>query len=355
MKAELARALATGVSVNGQHWRVTRAWPASLDDSAQGYVLELAGADGRVRGARLRGGLVELGSDGALPALDPLIAQGWSVVAHRLGKRAVLRRNGAGNFRKLATPKATKRAVARADAVERLLGAVPGVPRPPGRVGVDTTTGTIDLAPAPGIGLRTLLTDPATTKLRARAVGRRLGDVLASLATIEPASGDVRAARLPEHRLTDEVAVLERWIVSACSLAPLSADDTRRLWQQSDEVLGELARAGQRQKLVLSHRDLHDGQVLVAEDGTLTLLDWDTAAWAEPCLDPANLLAHFDLLAEQRPDAAELVAAAAGGLHESLAAAGHPAASDAARLELLRRASAVRIRAVHAFRSVPDQ
>ena len=50
----------------------------------------------------------------------------------------------------------------------------------------------------------------------------------------------------------------------------------------------------------LLHRDLHDKQVLIADGAHRPgLLDLDTAAWGEPALDVANLLAHLDLRVRQ--------------------------------------------------------
>lgn len=345
----LAGLLADGTWAHGQWWRVARAWPAVLDDPHQGYVLELAGEDGRVRGARLADGTVEFPQDEALPALAPLMREGWTVLAHRLGKRAVLRRDGAGAYRKLATKKATERAVARTDTVDHLLAALPTVPRPPDRVGVDIRSGILDLAPAPGVPVREVLTDPATEQGRARTIGRGIGEVVAAMGTLGPdAAGEMR---LPVHGPSDEVAVIKRWVTAACALAPLPPEVAARLRDDADAVIAALLSAPE-QPRVLAHRDLHDGQILVEEGGGITMLDWDTASWTDPCLDAANLLAHFDLLEVHRPDATQRVAAAADGLLEVLAAEGHPSARNPEQLGLWRRASAVRIAAVHAFRGV---
>ncbi|HHV21507.1 MAG TPA: phosphotransferase [Propionibacterium sp.] len=372
----LEEALAEGVRVAGQNWRVTRAWPAAFGDPAAGYVLELIAADGRVRGAYLRDGQVEAGPDAALPALERLLGEGWTVLGHRFGKRAVLRRDGAGVFRKLASPKATKRALARADTVDRLLAFAPGAPLPPDRVASDAATGVIDLAPAPGRSLRDVLTDDGTSRAEAGAIGHTLGELLARLGRVGRAGQreDAPGAPLPEHGPAEEAAVIERWVAAACAAAPLSPEASARLRVAADTVIAQLhsledqcsnrdrgpggrpfrAAGLVRQPLVLTHRDLHDGQILVAEDRALTVLDWDTAAWADPCLDVGNLLAHLELLSRQTPPATDRVAATITGVRASLTAAGHPAVTDPGRLALWRRAAAVRIRAVHAFRVVQN-
>lgn len=344
MRAALEKVLAVGVYADGQPWRATRAWPAALDDPGRGLALELIGADGQVRGAVLDRGGVGLAADAALPELEGLIGEGWTVLAHRWGKRAVLRRSGDGVFRKLATRKATKRAVARAGAVEDLLAELPGVPGPPRRVGVDVDAGVIDLAPAPGVSLRDVLVASGTTLETAEAAGFGVGSVVARLGAVVPRSGE-----LPEHTLADEAGIVERWVSAACALAPLSPAARRALRAEAETVSADL-RAAEPRTVGLVHRDLHDGQVLVAADGGLTVLDWDTAAWAEPWVDPANLLAHLDLLVAQQPTSAERVAAATAGFRAALAVGEHPAAADPDRLALWRRASAVRIAAVHAFR-----
>ncbi|WP_432523471.1 hypothetical protein [Kineococcus sp. SYSU DK006] len=112
--------------------------------------------------------------------------------------------------------------------------------------------------------------------------------------------------------------------------------------------------------VVLSHRDLREGQVLVhfPESGrsgggadsrppAVTFLDVDTAAHADPCLDAANLLAHLDLALVRGAAPAALRA----GLREGWAVCGHPLLdSQPQRLALWRTAARLRLVAVHAFR-----
>lgn len=92
---------------------------------------------------------------------------------------------------------------------------------------------------------------------------------------------------------------------------------------------------------VLAHRDLHDGQILTSGD-SLAVLDWDTAAWADPGLDTANLVAHLDRLARLHPERATPIAELVGSVETELVAGGHPAVShEAARMTtaLYRRAT----------------
>lgn len=67
-------------------------------------------------------------------------------------------------------------------------------------------------------------------------------------------------------------------------------DGTAELHELVASALHSLPPAAQ----VPTHRDLHDGQLLVADDRPV-LLDFDLFARADPGLDPANLTAHFQL------------------------------------------------------------
>ena len=74
--------------------------------------------------------------------------------------------------------------------------------------------------------------------------------------------------------------------------------------------------ASARTWLGLSHRDLHDKQLMYSADSdTPGLLDFDTAALAEPAWDVANLAVHLELRRDQRvlDDAAVRVAESAIG------------------------------------------
>lgn len=357
----LATALTEGVRQAGCSWQVRRAWPADLKDPGAGVVCELIGGDGGVVGGRLRSAPGTAGAptwevipeDPALPALSPLRADGWTVLAHRLGKRAVLRHDASPAFRKLATPKATRRAVTRLEAVNRQLtaarsGGDRGVPLAPEVIHADLAAGILDLAPAPGVSLRDLLTDPATRLEQAEVAGRLVGSGLVALARVEAEPGD----DLPGHTLADEAMVLTRWTAAATALAIVDENAARELRAESEAICRDLYAAGQgaAPPAVLTHRDVHDGQILVDGAATPVLLDWDTACWADPCVDPANLLAHLDLLRDHVPDATDRIAAATAGLWAGLLVGDHPALAQPLRLELLRRASAARIAAVHAFR-----
>ena len=98
-------------------------------------------------------------------------------------------------------------------------------------------------------------------------------------------------------------------------------------------------------RLVPTHRDLHDKQLLW--DGrTLGVLDLDTACLAPAALDPANLAVHADLRAAQglwTEDEAAVVVARAREVARR-------AGVDDAQWELARLATVARLVAVYAFR-----
>ena len=381
--------------------RVRRAWPANLGDPNDGLVLELQAPEdaandaggsatgvgatppgrvgatspgrvgatppGRVGATLTDRGLHLLAGDPKLPSLTARLAAGETVVSLRPGKRAVLR-TGDGRYVKLARRTATRRALDRLAAVDGLLEGVAGAPARPAILAGNVTTGMLELAPADGVTLADVLaaaSTPADVVTHARACA----DALVALASVRPGPDD--AAGIGTHSLADEATVLARWAVAALELAPLT--DVERTW-----LTGEAARVAQELRdaagasgtgdaaPVLAHRDLHDGQILCADMETdaetdhgpgggvrLTVLDWDTAAWAHPAADLANLLAHVDRLARLgrvRPPVAQ---GFNDHLLDALEAAGHPALTDpaAARLlDVLIEATALRLVAVHAFR-----
>jgi aminoglycoside phosphotransferase (APT) family kinase protein len=101
-------------------------------------------------------------------------------------------------------------------------------------------------------------------------------------------------ACLPLFRHRDEVEVLDRWAGRVLGLGlalPAGWIEQRgRLVERFDRLAGS--------RPVLCHRDLHDGQIVVA-GGRIALLDFDLLCIADSALDPANLLAHLELRALQ--------------------------------------------------------
>ncbi len=329
-----------------------RAWPADLKAPSRDLVLELA-VDDRVCAGRVVDGRLEvLDDDPDLPALAALAAEpGAVVVGHRAGRRAVVRRAD-GTFAKVARRSATRRALARLAAVDALLAAAPpAAPARPEVVTADPGGGVVVLAPAAGTPLDDLLARGSARECR--RAGVLLGRALAALALAARGAGS-EGEGWPVHSLEDEAVTTRRWTAAAVAADVLDPGEAERLVARQDRALAALA-ALPAAAPVPTHRDLHEGQVLVRDDGVL-LLDWDTAALADPAADVANLAAHLDLLAASSPARRRAAAAAAAGLRAGLRQGGHPLAlhpAGAARVDVLREVTAVRLVAVHAFRRRP--
>lgn len=347
--------------------RARRVWPDRAEDPSA-LAVESTGEDGRVVAVRVVDGVpVALSADPRLPGLEAWrTPAGSRVVAHRAGKRAVLSvsgtsghsgaLSGVAHYVKVARPRATQRAVTRHEAVRRQLGSVGSAPSVPDLVQHDSTAGVLVLSALPGRSVREVLRAAAPGGRTAVAVraGAALGGAMTGFALAGP--GD----ELVAHGLGDEREVLERWVGLA-----LAFDVVRGPWRERLSTAGALA-AEELALMpevgpVLTHRDLHDGQVLLApgvggdqRSPTVGYLDLDTAATADPGLDLANLLAHLDLLAGTRGAGAGLVRALAAfqrGLTGALQRDAHPVLDEApARVETLRAVSRVRLAAVHAFR-----
>lgn len=187
-------------------------------------------------------------------------------------------------------------------------------------------------APAPGRPLKMIL-EGDDAAAAARAV-TRTGRAIAG----------VHQCPRELHQVHDrraELETLDRWL--AIGERALGNDDRLRA---SYAALRAVSRALPEAPLALAHRDLHDGQLLIAED-RVTILDLDTLSRAEPELDLGNLLAHFDLfaLSAGRAPGQRLTAALLDGYRR---AGGRPVDGD--RLLWYRAAATVRLACVHAGR-----
>ncbi|GAA2024638.1 hypothetical protein GCM10009756_13970 [Pseudokineococcus marinus] len=333
-----------------------RAWPADLREPGRDLVLELV-VDGRVRAGRLVAGALHLlDDDPELPALAALAVEpGAVVVGHRAGRRAVVRRAD-GTFAKVARRSAARRALARLAAVDALLADEPAAaPARPEVVEADPGVGGVVLAAAEGTPLDEVVARGSAEECR--RAGLLLGRAVPVLATAgsAPTAGD---GAWPSHTLEDEAATTRRWTSAAAAAGVLGPGDAAALAARQERALAALAALPAAER-VPAHRDLHEGQVLVRSDG-VALLDWDTAALADPAADAANLLAHLDRLAAAPPcgrtTGRRRVVAAAAGLQAGLREGGHPSTTDpagAARTDVLREVASVRLVAVHAFRRRP--
>ena len=309
------KALSTVRALSG----VRRAWPGR-DGS---ITFELAAPGGKLRAGTVNpAGEVWItghASDPKLPELTPDLA--GRLVVHRLHRRAVvLTHDRAVKFTRQGRANAV--AVQSSQVAELCEGS--GIVA--ARV-LDHSPSRVELALLPGCTLHDLGGD-------ALPGWRRLTETWLGLIT--------RPAGLPEHTGSDEAAVLRQWFERAREHRALP--QLERLGAEVAQACQRLA-AGDDGTRVLTHRDLHDKQLLW--DGTsLGLLDLDTAARGEAALDLGNLWAHVELrhiqsrlTAQERDRILDLL----GGLAEAL-----PTSPE--RIAAYQRATRLRLAFVYAFR-----
>ena len=344
------------VDVAGETLRVERAWPdpAPLADGGLRVTVEALDRSGRVRAARLYlragppeparraegpgGGApagvarVEVcppGADRKLPALARAAALG-PVVAHRYGRRAVVR--GPGSYLKAVRP---GRAAQVRDQAERgrALAAAAGLDAPAVLSGTDDL---VEFSVLPGRTLHDLGTGADLG--RWRAWWGLWASAWPALAAGPPGTG------WPVHDGACEADVLQQWADRADTFRTLPA---AALWAYRRQVRTtvERLRTGPAQPLVPTHRDLHDKQLLVGPVG-LGLLDFDTAALAEPALDLANLLVHIRLRVDQGLWSAEHGRAAEQAVLTVVAAL----RVSGARLACYAESTRLRLAALYSFR-----
>jgi aminoglycoside phosphotransferase (APT) family kinase protein len=286
--------------VDGAAWPLQRAWPRSAD--VWPLALELERPDGatvvgqwfasddeaRRELSQTRGALagddprLVLQPDGAdrkLPGLAALVADGARLLAHRPGRRAVVRL-ASGHYVKVVRPGRAGPMAARHRALAELTAGLADVPEVL-RVGDDR----VELAAVSGVPPLAL----AAGVFAWREAWHQVSAVLVQMARADPDG-------LAVHDAVAEVEVTRSWVARAVAAGRLPECDVDRLLASLLEDVPT--------PLGVAHRDLHDGQLLVA-DGRLGLLDPDTLAVAEPALDLANLLVHLQLRVDQGLLAAE--------------------------------------------------
>ena len=214
------------------------------------------------------------GADRRLPALTGLLQEPCTtLVSHRAERRAVLREQQGEQVRytKVVPLKKHASLVASARSAADLPLCTPEVS------GVDATRGTVTTETLPGTPLHDLLRGPRAIEACAAA-----GAALAALHRTTPPTG------LTRHTWTEEHEVTRRWERLAAHFATPAGSFAPNGLDEPVEPDGP-------DQLSLIHRDFHDKQVLVADDGTVGILDFDLMALGDPALDLANLLAHLDL------------------------------------------------------------
>jgi Ser/Thr protein kinase RdoA (MazF antagonist) len=321
-----------------------RAWPAGHERLS----LEYAGSDAAIVAGEWRGdgadcgaqvvlpvaaGTVALhaGADPGLPGLAGLLRRrGARLVSHRAGRRAVVRLTEAGEtlWVKVLRP---SRATPVAETLEIARGVAAGAFAVPEVVRVAPAAGAVTCRALPGRALTALLGEPEAA-YHAGTLGAALRRFHA--ASVPPG--------VPVHGAAAEAAVLDRWVGGLHEVDAALARDAAAATAALAPAL-----VGLRPDVTAPlHRDLHDGQVLVAEDAPIGVLDFDTLAVGDPALDVANLLAHFDLRAAQ----AVCSEAQAARLREALLD-GYDAESPLLRrVEVYERATRIRLACVYAYR-----
>lgn len=313
-------------------YRVRRAWPRH-DELA----LELVGPGGVVTPARLRGNepveVGRAGNDPALPGLARAVAESGgsaAVIGHRPGRRAVL--TCGEQWVKVVRPGTAMSISSRHVALSRLVTDATAGVRVATLEYVDGPAGTLTFAALAG--------RPMLRHADVVAVASRVGSALSRWQQLTPPFG------LDRHDARREIDVLARWANAAQQRGLIAARRRRSFEMLVADAVAALGSLGRRPEEVLSHRDLHDAQVLVDDAGEVGFLDLDTVAVADPALDIGNLLAHLDLaVATGAADASTI-----GSAGEALTRAAVGDRGDAAAIRAYRLAAVARLVAVHAFR-----
>ncbi|MGA8046617.1 MAG: hypothetical protein WCA30_10195 [Dermatophilaceae bacterium] len=283
------------VRANGEVVVVGRAWPKRTGEADGGRVIRIEGRD---REDRLRAGRLVVnvppgaprhevilnrpGHDRRLPDLEAVAAEGRLVV-HRLGRRAVARLED--RFVKVLRPGSSE-AVAHRSRVGARIAAEAGFVA---AEVLEAERGRIELAVVPG---RDLHAGGSSMDLAAWAAA---WDAWAD-AWQGFARADASRETLPAHTAADELAGLVTWLDHTHEFAALPLLQ-RELVLRCRALGGDLG-ATEPDPAVVSHRDLHDKQLLW-DGGRIGLLDLDTLALAEPACDLANLAVHAELRTHQ--------------------------------------------------------
>ncbi len=145
--------------------------------------------------------------------------------------------------------------------------------------------------------------------------------------------------QLTYHRPADEAHVLRQWLATIEDLRPIDSLTFRRLFELVDEELGKLPS----HLPCLIHRDFHQKQVLTC-NGAVYLIDFDTACLGDPAVDVGNFLAHIRLL--------ELTNNADLSRHAAAFEVGYVACRQLPAHQITavyRRAAMLRLACIHAF------
>lgn len=271
---------------------IQRCWPLpEKDQDGIQLAVELANTAGIRAGWWSQDGLqlLEAGQDPALKDLRSLLndTPGEScteLISHRPGKRAVVRRepsaseqHSATEFIKVVPSGRSGRILAGIDRAEPFTGPfrTPEV--------LAKTDSTVTFAAMEGTSLH----HPADLSEEHWAQAwSEVCQALASATDIPHASSTSSLV----HRAESEIGVLRHWFTLTRRYLP-DAEHAELLVESLVRELDQLSS----DRLVPSHRDLHDKQLLWSAHLGPALLDVDTACLADPALDLGNLRAHATL------------------------------------------------------------
>lgn len=349
-----ARRIPGLVRVGARCYRLVRAWPRETEHA----LVELADDDGatvaaqwfadpeelRVAAATTPGSVLgdlllqPAGSDPRLRALpDVLAADGARLLAHRPGRRAVVRVDDATGrareFVKVVRPSRAADLARRGQAVASLVGDTVRVPRL--LEASDPERGVLRWSVVPGRTLHDLGADGAWDVTGARSAWEAAGRTVARLHAADPVAVAAR------HGTAEELGAISDWVRPAVAHGLLDADLAARA---GDRVAAALEAGAAEPVLGVLHRDLHDKQLLLDDDGTVGMIDVDTLAVGERALDVANLLVHLELREAQGLLTPPVAAAARAGF---LAGVGDLPGD---RVAAYARATRLRLAGVYAFR-----
>jgi hypothetical protein len=279
------------VRTDGETVVVDRAWPLRVTTTGV-RAIRFEGRDecGRLRAGRLDVGggassptssatLTPYGVDRRLPGLTGTVHDG-ELIVHRLGRRAVVRQ--ADRYVKVLRPGPAAGAVSMRSRVGAEIAATAGFATPAVLADGD---GRLDLSILGGISLHEAGQSMDLGEWRVAWDGWASGWLAAT------SSHRGAEEPLPIHTATDELTGLHSWLGHIHAFSALSRLQ-HRLTRRCAELAEDLA-ATTSDPLVVSHRDLHDKQLLW--DGTtIGLLDLDTLARAEAACDLANLAVHAE-------------------------------------------------------------
>ena len=252
-----------------------------IADSQTGLVFRPPGFDARLPGLRLlhdqeavRDLLSSLGIQRASATWAPIL------IAHRLGKRAVLKIDLTSQgtvFVRLAPTRTDRpfRAFERHVRIARALDGNPDVSVPS------------PLGFEPGLGAAVFERLPGRPPRVAGADG--LGDTSATLAALD-ALHRLDASGLPRHGPAEEIALLDAWADPVSALRP----ECRSMLLNALDRVTAFLQCLDMPAPAFCHRDFHEGQVLI-KGGRAGAMDFDTASASDPMIDVGNLIAHYRL------------------------------------------------------------